>query len=201
MEEAPSTPSIFNTPEPATPEPATPEPAKRKPAKRKLNLNLNNETNTNTNTNPSPKLPKLPRALRDPESGNENEYENGDKLIITDYNPDEVMEITDDEQNILININEVNNVVRVDKYFYYPSSFVCKFTSEGVFRTLGIHKFRHNKTQVLHTFSLSYIFHQYIIDILENQGFIDVQIDNINLRLRELRIRSKILVLDEILSN
>ena len=104
------------------------------------------------------------------------------------------MEITNDKQHIPININEVNNVERVDKYFYYPSSFVCKFTSEGVFRTLGIHKFSHNKIQVLHTFSLSYVFHPNVMEILEQQGFASLQFENIKLAFKSLKQGQTLLI-------
>jgi hypothetical protein len=107
-----------------------------------------------------------------------------EQLIIIDYNPNEVMEITEDGTNTPIIITKkVNNVESVDRYFYYPSSFICSF--EGKPLKLCIHKFSHNNPISL-TFSPSYVLHPNVIKLLTEQQLAPNDIKNIILAFKSL---------------
>jgi hypothetical protein len=91
---------------------------------------------------------------------------NNEKLIIMDYNPDGVNEITElGTQNLDIQI--VNNVDqnKKDKHSWYPSSFLCKSKSEKTFSKLCIHKFIYNNPFFIGP--VKYVLHPNAINLLQ----------------------------------
>jgi len=64
-------------------------------------------------------------------------------------------------------IKKINNVERASKFFYYPSSFVCKLETDLGFTKLCIHKFSYDAMAL--TTSPSYQLHPNVFELLSTQ--------------------------------
>ena len=115
------------------------------------------------------------------------------KIIITDYNPNEVMEITEDNQQKHMIVKKINDVTHASKFFYNPSSFLCKLETDKGFTKLCIHKFNDYDSNNLTT-PTSYTLHQNLYKLLQSIQKPAYDIKNINSAFKSLKQSQTLLI-------
>ena len=115
------------------------------------------------------------------------------KIIITDYNPNEVMEITEDNQKKQMIVKKINDVTHASKFFYNPSSFLCKLETDNEFTKLCIHKFNDYDSNNLTT-PTSYTLHQNLYELLQSIQKPAYDIKNINSAFKSLKQGQTLLI-------
>lgn len=142
---------------------------------------------------PSSNLPNSPFMAGSSKSLRTNHAEDNKEFIITDYNPNEVKLYESGIEKKKLDIVKINSVEKVDKHFFYPSSFLCKYERDNGSRILCIHKFIHNAPSFL-TYSPSYSLHPKVLKILRKQPITLKELEDIKLEFTKLRAGQTLLI-------